>query len=150
MLLASIAHFYVFPHEEWKPDYKRKRESQKVMKFGDNLALRDFFHDIKMVMGPGTKKKAEKKEGEGGGDDTGGEDTPEDNKEAIERIRMSLASMEEGGGEGVGGGGGGAEEALTSIGEESALIGGGGGGRPTVPTVVLSKNFRRKGGKLHR
>ena len=49
MLLFSIAHFYVFPTEEWKPDYHPIESTDSH--FGDNLALRDFFSDIKLILG---------------------------------------------------------------------------------------------------
>eukprot|EP00520_Triparma_pacifica_P001188 CAMPEP_0118643888 /NCGR_PEP_ID=MMETSP0785-20121206/6630_1 /TAXON_ID=91992 /ORGANISM="Bolidomonas pacifica, Strain CCMP 1866" /LENGTH=528 /DNA_ID=CAMNT_0006535579 /DNA_START=75 /DNA_END=1658 /DNA_ORIENTATION=- len=54
MLIASIAHFYVFPHYEWESGYVRETKSKT--KFGDNLALRDFIGDLKVIMG-GTSKK---------------------------------------------------------------------------------------------
>ena len=62
MLMASIAHFYVFPHYEWEPGYVREEKSKT--KFGDNLALRDFIGDLKIIMG-GNKKRG-RKEGQGG------------------------------------------------------------------------------------
>merc|ERR1712071_33034 len=49
MLLFSIAHFYVFPTEEWKPGYRPIFNSDS--KFGDNIALRDFFSDVKLILG---------------------------------------------------------------------------------------------------
>eukprot|EP00592_Proboscia_alata_P001520 CAMPEP_0194368484 /NCGR_PEP_ID=MMETSP0174-20130528/16729_1 /TAXON_ID=216777 /ORGANISM="Proboscia alata, Strain PI-D3" /LENGTH=651 /DNA_ID=CAMNT_0039144885 /DNA_START=50 /DNA_END=2005 /DNA_ORIENTATION=- len=55
MLIFSIAHFNVFPTEEWKPGYRPKAEEHK--KFGDNLALSDFLHDMKLVMAPQKKRK---------------------------------------------------------------------------------------------
>jgi len=127
MLLASIAHFYVFPHEEWKEGYQAKRLSQlaadKGMKFGDNLAIRDFLHDIKIVMGGGTKKVDVAQEEDAG--EFGSGMSPEDAarklslssgvvepnpfggtssseiQAAEKRIRESLASMEEGEGGGL-------------------------------------------------
>ena len=47
MLLFAIAHFYVFPTEEWHPNY---RPSVSKTKFGDNMALRDFFTDLKLLI----------------------------------------------------------------------------------------------------
>lgn len=56
MLLFAIAHFYVFPTEEWRPGY---RPTVSKTKFLDNLALRDFFKDVKLLVGgnrsPSTK-----------------------------------------------------------------------------------------------
>lgn len=48
MLLASIAHFYIFPYEEWKDGYKREREKGIMLK--DTLALRDFVKDMKLMV----------------------------------------------------------------------------------------------------
>ncbi len=47
MLLASLAHFYIFPHYEWHEDYKREKEKQVLIR--DTLALRDFVTDMKMM-----------------------------------------------------------------------------------------------------
>lgn len=49
MLLFTIAHFYVFPTEEWEPGYRPIEDTDT--KFGDNIALRDFFSDLKLVLG---------------------------------------------------------------------------------------------------
>jgi len=49
MLIASIAHFYVFPTEEWKEGYKPKKQSDR--RFGDNLALHDFVQDLRLIVG---------------------------------------------------------------------------------------------------
>jgi hypothetical protein len=129
MLLASIAHFYVFPVEEWNPDYKRDRVNT-IMRFGDNIALRDFFSDIRTVMGGSHAKSGNVGDGSGvagiGGGDGGNTDVNCDGRdgrdemagqvevggggtgegaddvmkveamEAMERIRVSLAGIEEG------------------------------------------------------
>uniref|UniRef100_A0A7S1BKM8 Uncharacterized protein n=2 Tax=Corethron hystrix TaxID=216773 RepID=A0A7S1BKM8_9STRA len=58
MLIASIAHVYVFPHEEWKPGYKPVEQDDK--KFGDNLAIRDFVTDFKYLLSSKRRKKAKK------------------------------------------------------------------------------------------
>lgn len=47
MLLASLAHFYIFPHYEWHEGYKREKEKQVLIR--DTLALRDFVTDMKMM-----------------------------------------------------------------------------------------------------
>ena len=57
MLLFSIAHFYCFPTEEWEEGY---RPVVSDAKFGDQLALNDFFQDIKLLARQGKKKKAKK------------------------------------------------------------------------------------------
>ena len=48
MLLASIAHFYVFPYYEWEDGYKREKEKSVLIR--DTLALRDFVTDMKMMV----------------------------------------------------------------------------------------------------
>lgn len=47
MLGFSIAHFYCFPVEEWQEGY---RPVEDTSKFGDNIALGDFMHDLKMIL----------------------------------------------------------------------------------------------------
>jgi hypothetical protein len=47
MLGFSIAHFYCFPVEEWEEGY---RPVENDSKFGDNMALGDFLHDLKLIM----------------------------------------------------------------------------------------------------
>jgi len=56
MLIASLAHFYVFPHEEWAPGYKPAKKDDE-QKFGETLALRDFVSDLKLLIGSKKKKK---------------------------------------------------------------------------------------------
>ena len=58
MLLFSIAHFYCFPTEEWEEGY---RPVVSDAKFGDQLALNDFFQDIKLLARQGKKKKSKEK-----------------------------------------------------------------------------------------
>jgi hypothetical protein len=74
------------------------------MKFGDNLALRDFVSDIKSVLGKNPKEKtldAEvKRAGDSAaasGDGRSESPNPFDTEAAMVRIRQSLANMEEGG-----------------------------------------------------
>ena len=57
MLLFSIAHFYCFPVDEWKPGYQANFEKAK---FGETLALNDFFADLKIVMSSNYSKKKKK------------------------------------------------------------------------------------------
>lgn len=40
MLLASLLHYYIFPHREWAENYKRDRQKQTGVP--DTLAFRDF------------------------------------------------------------------------------------------------------------
>lgn len=56
MLLFSIAHFYTFPTDEWEEGYRASHESGK---FGDTIALGDFFQDLKLILR--TQKKKNKK-----------------------------------------------------------------------------------------
>jgi len=60
MLLFSIAHFYCFPVEEWEPGYKA---NFRKAKFGETMALNDFFSDLKIIMTAehNSKKKKKKK-----------------------------------------------------------------------------------------
>ena len=47
MLGFSIAHFYCFPVEEWEEGYRPVEDKGK---FGDNMALGDFLHDLKLIL----------------------------------------------------------------------------------------------------
>lgn len=47
MLLFSIAHFYCFPTDEWEEGYRVKHSQGK---FGDSIALGDFFSDLKLIL----------------------------------------------------------------------------------------------------
>jgi hypothetical protein len=48
MLLASLAHLYIFPYYEWEDGYKREKEKSVLLR--DTLALRDFVTDMKMMV----------------------------------------------------------------------------------------------------
>eukprot|EP00536_Pseudo-nitzschia_multiseries_P013712 jgi/Psemu1/245561/estExt_Genewise1.C_6030027 len=63
MLLFSIAHFYCFPVDEWQPGYK---VNYRKAKFGETMALNDFFTDLKIILSNGghNKKKRSKKPSE--------------------------------------------------------------------------------------
>jgi hypothetical protein len=58
MLLFSIAHFYCFPVEEWQDDYQANYNKAK---FGESLALNDFFTDLKLVLTADSGLKKNKK-----------------------------------------------------------------------------------------
>lgn len=58
MFFFAVIHCFVFPTEEWEEGYKEKEVTRVKSKFGDNLALRDFFRDVKLVM---NKKKKQRK-----------------------------------------------------------------------------------------
>ena len=51
MLIASLAHFYIFPYEEWEPGY---RENQKYIKvrLRETLGLTDFGRDVYQLIRP--------------------------------------------------------------------------------------------------
>jgi hypothetical protein len=72
MLLASLAHFYIFPYQEWEEGYKREKEKSVLLR--DTLALRDFVTDMKMMV---TRWESGPAEGVGGGVATGGNATVE-------------------------------------------------------------------------
>merc|ERR1712008_221555 len=60
MFFFAIIHIFVFPAEEWEEDYREKdtmRKKTNKAKFGDNLALRDFFKDVKLVMKKSKKQR---------------------------------------------------------------------------------------------
>jgi len=59
MFFFAIIHCFVFPAEEWEEDYKEKEVIRDKAKFGDNLALRDFFKDVKLVMRKNKKLRKE-------------------------------------------------------------------------------------------
>ena len=63
MLGFAIAHFYCFPVEEWEEGY---RPVEDTSKFGDNMALGDFLHDLKLIMQHKKEKKRIAKEKFGG------------------------------------------------------------------------------------
>jgi len=89
MLIASIAHFYVFPHYEWSPGYIRQQSSKT--KFGDSLALRDFFGDLKIIMG-GSRAGSKKDDSYTPVDET----SPDlETGRALARIRESLSLLED-------------------------------------------------------
>ena len=48
MLFFSVAHFNCFPTDEWQDGYRPVKD--KDIKFGDNIALRDFFDDLKLIL----------------------------------------------------------------------------------------------------
>merc|ERR1711862_175702 len=50
MFFFSIIHCFVFPAEQWEEGYKERESVREKPKLGDNLALRDFFRDVKLVM----------------------------------------------------------------------------------------------------
>ncbi|KAL7539683.1 hypothetical protein ACHAXR_009488 [Thalassiosira sp. AJA248-18] len=62
MLGFAIAHFYCFPVEEWKEGYRPVEDKGK---FGDNMALGDFLHDLKLILRHNEKKKRLAKEKSG-------------------------------------------------------------------------------------
>lgn len=74
MLLASLAHFYIFPYYEWEDGYKREKEKSVLLR--DTLALRDFVTDMKMMVTRWEGGPAEDKE----------EGTPEDGRKEGELV----------------------------------------------------------------
>lgn len=47
MLIASIAHFYIFPYQEWAPGYQRAK--QKSILLRDTMAFGDFLKDMRAM-----------------------------------------------------------------------------------------------------
>ncbi|VEU38086.1 unnamed protein product [Pseudo-nitzschia multistriata] len=58
MLLFSIAHFYCFPVDEWQPGYK---VNYRKAKFGETMALNDFFTDLKIILTSDDSRKKKKR-----------------------------------------------------------------------------------------
>lgn len=52
MLIASLAHFYIFPYHEWQDGYKEEKEREQLKKVNlkDTLALRDFVKDMRLMV----------------------------------------------------------------------------------------------------
>lgn len=48
MLLASLAHVYVFPYQEWAEGYKK--EKNQGIRLNDTFALKDFLSDLKLMV----------------------------------------------------------------------------------------------------
>lgn len=55
MLGFSIAHFFVFPTEEWEEGFIRRRLDMGV---GDSIAFGDFISDVKMVVNSSRSARA--------------------------------------------------------------------------------------------
>lgn len=85
MLGFSIAHFYCFPTDEWQPGYK---VNYRKAKFGETMALNDFFTDLKTIMTEGKKKKKKKRSKEPS------ESTiPEEDDDESETVADSVSAM---------------------------------------------------------
>lgn len=50
MLIASIAHLYIFPHQEWAPNYRKERQRSLMLR--DTMALGDFMRDMRRLATP--------------------------------------------------------------------------------------------------
>jgi Organic solute transporter Ostalpha len=50
MLIASVAHFYIFPYHEWQDGYKREKQKSTLIR--DTLALQDFVRDMQVMTTP--------------------------------------------------------------------------------------------------
>ena len=48
MMIASVAHYSIFPYIEWNPKYKH--EKVKGILLRDTLALRDFVTDMQVQL----------------------------------------------------------------------------------------------------
>jgi hypothetical protein len=47
MLIASIAHYYIFPYQEWEPGYQREKEKNILLR--DTMAFGTFLQDMRVV-----------------------------------------------------------------------------------------------------
>lgn len=50
MLIATIAHYYIFPYHEWHPDYKKKQERTLLMI--ETMGFMEFVQDTKSLLAP--------------------------------------------------------------------------------------------------
>lgn len=57
MLGFSIAHYFVFPTEEWEECFIRRRLDMSV---GDGIAFGDFISDVKMVVNSSRSARAQR------------------------------------------------------------------------------------------
>ncbi len=62
MFMFAIAHCFVFPTDEWEAGYREREKRRIKAKFGDNLALRDFVKDVKLVMMKKKKSPSKKRD----------------------------------------------------------------------------------------
>jgi len=67
MLFSAVAHCFVFSPEEWSEGYREKEEQRRRIsavdpaRFGDSVALGDFFNDVKVVMASKKRRRKRKK-----------------------------------------------------------------------------------------
>jgi hypothetical protein len=58
MLVASLAHYYIFPYHEWQKDYQRRSQHEKAassskgISLRDPFAFKDFGKDVKSLVTP--------------------------------------------------------------------------------------------------
>jgi len=93
MLLFSIAHFYCFPVDEWQPGYEA---NYRKAKFGETMALNDFFTDLRIIMtakNGSKKKKRSKKPSESTILEEDGETETQD--DSVSAMDTSLMSVDE-------------------------------------------------------
>ena len=92
MLLFSIAHFYCFPVEEWQPGYEAK---YRKAKFGETMALNDFFTDLRIIMtaenNSSKKKKRSKRPSESTIAEEDGENVTQD--DSVRSSAMDTSSV---------------------------------------------------------
>jgi len=89
MLLASLAHLYIFPYYEWEDGYKREKEKSVLLR--DTLALRDFVTDMKMMV-----TRWEGGKGEGEEEEDGEEDDEAEEKRTEERPQKQGSAQRDG------------------------------------------------------
>jgi hypothetical protein len=94
MFMAAIAHFYVFPYEEW--DIKKRRQASLEVR--DTMAFYAFLSDFKRVIKGGDQQvsqahhKTVEGEGEGGGREEGSEGESQHGAQVAESREMDLVT----------------------------------------------------------
>jgi hypothetical protein len=83
MLIASVAHIYIFPYQEWAPGYQKAKERNILLR--DTMAFGDFLKDMKLMVTTWDTSKSKGGEGGKDGEDTSSIDedneTPEDDQD---------------------------------------------------------------------
>lgn len=62
MLFFAVAHFFIFPTEEWEEGYRTKTRRSSQTKIGDHIAFRDFVQDVKLLLKARKEVKGNRKD----------------------------------------------------------------------------------------
>lgn len=104
MLFSAVAHCFVFSPDEWMDGYREREEERRrtatAQRFGDSVALGDFFNDVKVVMASKKqrKRRAKKRMQEEGGLSPSSTGNDEDNCLDLALSRSSGGESEDRGG----------------------------------------------------